>query len=220
MHKKKPVPPLQLISRSGVKHILNELPTNSFLDEKNRPSLEAYTESLKKVKAYLSVTKKQNAYIFNPMYEKVDTIYFECEKQDIKTKGLTPRQDYLAGLILKYIAGDISDNISHIYHELYDYIDNYNDPAEQLYYSEILMFDKLLDTVINTLEEAVKNQGNKLYQITIQEDSDIFTYFEVSPMSREELIQDIWNNDSYGLISVEVKEVSEIDGFKILLKKQ
>lgn len=220
MHKKKPVPPLQLISRSGIKHILNELPTNGFSDEKHKPSLEAYIESLKKVKAYLSVTKKQNTYIFNPIYEKVDTIYFECEKQDIKTKGLTPRQDYLAGLILKYIAGDISDNISHIYHELYDYIDNYNDPAEQLYYSEILMFDKLLDTVINTLEEAVKNQGNKLYQITIQEDSDIFTYFEVSPMSREELIQDIWNNDSYGLISVEVKEVSEIDGFKILLKKQ
>ena len=220
MHKKKPVPPLQLISRSGIKHILNELPTNGFSDEKHKPSLEAYIESLKKVKAYLSVTKKQNTYIFNPIYEKVDTIYFECEKQDIKTKGLTPRQDYLAGLILKYIAGDISDNISHVYHELYDYIDNYNDPAEQLYYSEILMFDKLLDTVINTLEEAVKNQGNKLYQITIQEDSDIFTYFEVSPMSREELIQDIWNNDSYGLISVEVKEVSEIDGFKILLKKQ
>lgn len=220
MHKKKPVPPLQLISRSGIKHILNELPTNGFSDEKHKPSLEAYIESLKKVKAYLSVTKKQNTYIFNPIYEKVDTIYFECEKQDIKTKGLSPRQDYLAGLILKYIAGDISDNISHIYHELYDYIDNYNDPAEQLYYSEILMFDKLLDTVINTLEEAVKNQGNKLYQITIQEDSDIFTYFEVSPMSREELIQDIWNNDSYGLISVEVKEVSEIDGFKILLKKQ
>lgn len=220
MHKKKPVPPLQLISRSGIKHILNELPTNGFSDEKHKPSLEAYIESLKKVKAYLSVTKKQNTYIFNPIYEKIDTIYFECEKQDIKTKGLSPRQDYLAGLILKYIAGDISDNISHIYHELYDYIDNYNDPAEQLYYSEILMFDKLLDTVINTLEEAVKNQGNKLYQITIQEDSDIFTYFEVSPMSREELIQDIWNNDSYGLISVEVKEVSEIDGFKILLKKQ
>lgn len=219
MHKKKPVPPLQLISRSGVKHILNELPINSFLDEKNKPSLEAYTESLKKVKAYLSVTKKQNAYIFNPMYEKVDTIYFEREKQEIKTKGLTPRQDYLTELILKYITDDISDNISHIYHELYDYIDNYSDPSNQLYYSEILIFEKLLDTIINKLEETTKNQSNKLYQITIQEDSDVFTYLEVSPMSREELIQDIWNNDSYGLISVEVKEVSKIDGFKISLKE-
>lgn len=219
MHKKKPVPPLQLISRSGVKHILNELPINSFLDEKNKPSLEAYTESLKKVKAYLSVTKKQNAYIFNPMYEKVDTIYFEREKQEIKTKGLTPRQDYLTELILKYITDDISDNISHIYHELYDYIDNYSDPSNQLYYSEILIFEKLLDTIINKLEETTKNQSNKLYQITIQEDSDIFTYFKVSSMSREDIIQDIWNNDSYGLISVEVKEVSKIDGFKISLKE-
>lgn len=58
MHEKKPIPPLQLVSRNGVKHILNELPTNGLLNEEEKPSLEVYIKTLKKLKDYLSVTKK------------------------------------------------------------------------------------------------------------------------------------------------------------------
>ena len=217
MFEKKPIPPLQLISRSGTKHILNELPTEYFINKAQTPSLESYLETLKKLKTYISVTKKQNVYLFNPLYEKTETFYFE--KQDIKTKGLTPRQNHLADIILKYIADGVDNNISEIYHELYDFIDNYNDPKDELYYSEILIFEKLLDTVVFKLEEAINSPKNRLYKVTIQEDSEVFTYFKVSTMSREELIQDIWDKDSYGLISVDAKEMSEINGFTISLTK-
>lgn len=60
----------------------------------------------------------------------------------------------------------------------------------------------------------------KLYKVRIQEDMEIFEYLKVSDKSETDLVQEIWDNDSYGLIGVSAKEISEIDGYVIKLEKK
>lgn len=123
-----------LVSRNELREIMSVLPTEYLYKKVDVASVIEYLDVIKTIQSYILIDSN-----------------FGC----VQTNKLSERQSILSDTILKYLVNGACDRIYDIYHELYDFIDNYLDENEFLDYAEILILKKLVDIIIYTLGKEI-----------------------------------------------------------------
>lgn len=122
------------VPRDKLREIMSILPTEYIWEKENVAPVIEYLFVLKKIRSYILIDSN-----------------FGC----VQTNKLSERQSTLSDTILRYLVNGAYDKIDEIYHELYDFIDNYLDENEFLDYAEILILKQLVDIIIYTLEKEI-----------------------------------------------------------------
>lgn len=136
--------PKQVVSREEILKTMEKLPVGYPYEEDNKISLDQYLDVLKEIQVIIS-----------PIYVR------EHGREKIEIEELSLRHKNLMCVILTYMSDGIENNISKIYHELYDFIEEikwyrWND-HENLNYIEVI----LIGMVINTIQFKLERKGWK-----------------------------------------------------------
>lgn len=103
---------------------------------------------------YISVLEKLDTYIKNTTYRDNPC----AEEHTIKVYILSKRQLYLSDLIFEYIVDDVYNKLPAIYHEIYDYIYDYDNYRDDFNYAELVLLQKIVTLLLRKLKTKLSNQ--------------------------------------------------------------
>lgn len=84
-----------------------------------------------------------------------DTSYrdnYHLEDYSINSSFLSKRQLYLSDFILQVIVESVIDNLSSVYHEIYDFIYDYDNPKDSFEYGELVLLQRIIMLLLKLLK--------------------------------------------------------------------
>lgn len=131
------------ISRTKLLEMMNESHSLGLTIERGHlptPDLiYMYISSLDKVENYINDTTYKNNVC--------------AQEHTIKVNILSNRQIYLSDIIFEYIVDYSHIYLPRIYHEIYDYISDYNSPRDDFNYAELLLLQKMVKLLLKMAKE-------------------------------------------------------------------
>lgn len=105
-------------------------------------------DMIKLIPRYVAALEEINEYLRDTSYR--DNYYIE--DYSINSSFLSKRQLYLSDFILQLIALGVIDNLSSIYHEIYDFIYDYDNPKDSFEYGELVLLQRIVILLLKLLE--------------------------------------------------------------------